>query len=126
MKRGWIALLMIALSLICGGTEYFYVTSNAGVYIRMLDDADEKMERGQIKDAESAVRRLDHRFGGDLSTLEIFAHHNGADSISGDLAMLCRLAQTGRAEEFLAVSAKAKREISALRDSETLSWGNIF
>ena len=54
MKRGWIAVVMIALSLICGGFEYIFVTSNADVYAGMLDDADDKMEHSLIKDAESA------------------------------------------------------------------------
>lgn len=126
MKRGWIAIVMIALSLICGGFEYIYVTGNANVYAGMLDDADDKMEHSLIKDAESVVRRLDHRFKSESGVLNMFMNHGGADNISSDLAMLCRYAQTGDTEEFLATSARAKREILTMRESKRLSWGNIF
>ena len=96
MKRGWIAVVMIALSLICGGFEYIFVTSNADVYVGMLDDADDKMEHSLIKDAESVVRRLDHRFRSESGVLNMFMNHGGADNISSDLAMLCRYAQSCR------------------------------
>ena len=126
MKRGWIAVVMIALSLMCGGFEYIYVTGNADVYAGMLDEADDKMEHSLIKEAESVVRRLDHRFKSESGVLNMFMNHSGADNISSDLAMLCRYAQTGDTEEFLAASARAKREILTLRESKDLSWSNIF
>ena len=92
----------------------------------MLDEADDKMEHSLIKDAESVVRRLDHRFRSESGVLNMFMTHGGADNISSDLAMLCRYAQTGDTDEFLATSARAKREILILRESKALSWGNIF
>lgn len=126
MKRGWIAVIMIALSLICGGYEYWYVTANTEIYVEMLEDADGKMEKNQIQEAESVAQRLDYRFRKDSGTLNMFTTHCDTGDISCDLAMLQRYAQTGDTEEFLATSAKARREIMGLRHSKEFSIGNVF
>lgn len=126
MKRGWIAVIMIALSLLLGGTEYLYVTSNADAYVKMLDDADEKMAHNLVYEAESAAERLDNRFRKQSAMFNIFMFHSEIGHISSDLAMLRRYAQTGSVEDFLATSACAKREILGIRDAKQMTWGNIF
>ena len=126
MKRGWIALLMIALSLILGGTEYWYVTSNADAYVQMLDDADEKMTSGEVYAAQSAAERLDNRFRKQSGMFNIFMFHSDIGHISSDLAMLRRYAQTGSVEDFLATSACAKRKILEIKESKMMKWENIF
>lgn len=126
MKRGWIALIMIAVSLLLGGIEYIYVTANADAYIKMLDDADEKMAHSEIYEAESAAQRLDNRFQKQSAVFNIFMYHSEIGHISCDLAMLRRYARTGETAEFLATSACARREILAIRSAKLLRWENIF
>ncbi len=126
MKRGWIALAMIALSLILGGIEYGYVTMNVDAYVQMLDDADDKMAHNLVYEAQSAAGRLDNRFRKQSGIFNIFMYHSEVGHISSDLAMLRRYAQTGSVEEFLATSACAKREILTIRDAKLLKWENIF
>ena len=105
MKRGWIALIMILLSLTLGGIEYIYVTTNADAYVQMLDDADEKIMQNQVYEAQSVAERLDHRFQKQSGLFNVFMYHTEIGHISSDLAMLRRYAQTGSVEDFLATSA---------------------
>lgn len=126
MKRGWIALGMIAISLILGGIEYYYVTSNADVYIQMLDDADEKMAHNEMYEAESAAQKLYNRFSSQSGVFNIFMYHSELGDIASDLAMMRRYAQTGATEEFLATSACAKSEIRSIRNLKLLKWDNIL
>ena len=126
MKRGWVAVCMLALSLILGGAEYIYVTSNADVYSKMLDEADEKMAQNDIYGAESAAHRLKYRFDKESGMFNIFMYHSEVGSIANDLAMLERYAQTGCTEEFLATSARAKRELMTVKYSKQLKWDNVF
>ena len=126
MKRGWIALIMIALSLVLGGIEYIYVTSNADAYVQMLDDADEKMAHNQVYEAESVATRLDNRFRKQSGMFNIFMFHSDVGHISSDLAMLRQYARTGAVEDFLATSACARRKIQAIKDSKQLRWENVF
>lgn len=126
MKRGWIALIMILLSLTLGGIEYIYVTTNADAYVQMLDDADEKIMQNQVYEAQSVAERLDHRFQKQSGLFNVFMYHTEIGHISSDLAMLRRYAQTGSVEDFLATSACAKREILAIKESKRMSFGNIF
>lgn len=126
MKRGWIALAMIALSLILGGIEYGYVTMNVDAYVQMLDDADDKMAHNLVYEAQSVAERLDNRFRKQSGIFNVFMYHSEVGHISSDLAMLRRYAQTGSVEEFLATSACAKREILTIRDAKLLKWENIF
>ena len=118
MKRGWIALGMIALSLILGGIEYFYVTSNVNAYVKIMHN--------QVYEAESVAQKLDHRFSKQSGVFNIFMYHSEIGHIASDLAMLRRYAQTGSVEDFLATSACAKRKILTIKDSKSLKWGNIF
>lgn len=117
---------MLAFSLILGGAEYLYVTSSADVYSKMLDEADEKMAQNDIYGAESAAQRLKYRFDKESGMFNIFMYHSEVGSIAIDLAMLERYAQTGCTEEFLATSAKAKRELMTVKYSKQLKWDNIF
>ena len=126
MKRGWIALAMIALSLLLGGIEYLYVTSNADAYVQMLDDADEKMAHNQVYEAESVATRLDNRFRKQSGMFNIFMFHSEIGHISSDLAMHRRYAQTGSVEDFLATSACAKRKILEIKESKMMTLENIF
>ena len=126
MKRGWIAVIMIALSLAFGGMDYYYVTSNADIYAGMLTEAQEKMEQSEITEAESVAQRLDYRFRSQKGLMNIFMHHSESGGISCDLAMLEMYARTGGTEEFLATAARAKREIMTMKNSKLLRWENIF
>lgn len=126
MKRGWIALMMFILSLILGGYEYLYVNNSTDIYVQMLDDADEKMANNRMDEALSVAERLDHRFMNQTAIMSVFMYHSEVNNVAYELAKLRRYAQTGDVEEFLATSAKAKREIMDIKDSKTLKWENVF
>lgn len=126
MKRGWIALGLIALSLILGAVDALYTHAVAEKYTAMLNEADAHMERSEIAEAQSVTERLDHRFGEDKGVLHIFSFHSDVNAVGNDLAALRRYAQTGSAADFLAQSAQAKRRILALAELREPRTGNIL
>ena len=126
MKRGWIALGMIALTMLLGGVEYIYVTSNADAYINMLDSADEKMMHNEVLDAETEAEKLDNRFRKQSGMFNIFMFHSEVGHISSDLAMLRQYARTADTEDFLATSACARRKIQDIKNAKLMKWENIL
>ena len=126
MKRGWIALGMIALALLLGGVEYIYVTSNADAYIKMLDSADEKMMHNEVLDAETEAEKLDNRFRKQSGMFNIIMFHSEVGHISSDLAMLRQYARTADTEDFLATSACARRKIQDIKNAKLMKWENIL
>ena len=126
MKRGWIALGMIALALLLGGVEYIYVTSNADAYIKMLDSADEKMMHNEVLDAETEAEKLDNRFRKQSGMFNIFMFHSEVGHISSDLAMLRQYARNADTEDFLATSACARRKIQDIKNAKLMKWENIL
>ena len=126
MKRGWIALVMIALSLLFGGIEYLYVTANADAYLQMLEEADEKMADNKTYEAASVARRLDNRFQKQSGVFNIFMYHSEIGHIASDLAMLEKYAQAGATGDFLATSACARRKLLMIRSAKLIRWENIF
>lgn len=126
MKRGWIALGIIALALLLGGVEYIYVTSNADAYIKMLDSADEKMMHNEVLDAETEAEKLDNRFRKQSGMFNIFMFHSEVGHISSDLAMLRQYARTADTEDFLATSACARRKIQDIKNAKLMKWENIL
>lgn len=126
MKRGYIAVILIVLSLIIGGVEYVYVTGTTDALLALLDEADAHMEQNEVYQAHSVAERLDYRFTNSSETLKIFAYHSEVGNISGEIAALRRYAQTGSAAEFLATSAKLKRDISSVKYSKQLKLENIL
>ncbi len=126
MKRGWIAVGLIAVSLIIGGVEYLYTASAARIYTEMLNDADACMEDNDAYEAQSITERLDHRFNEDKEILKSFSFHSDINAIGNDLAALRRYAQTGNTADYLALSAQTKRRILALSELRSPRLGNIF
>ena len=126
MKRGWLAVCMIALSLLLAGAEYLYVTSAADTYVSMLEEADGKMAQNDIYGAESAAKRLQTRFGKQSGMFNIFMFHSEVGHISSDLAMLRQYARTADTEDFLATSACARRKIQDIKNAKLMKWENIL
>ena len=126
MKRAWIAVGLIALSLILGGVEYLYVTTAANVYTEMLNEADEHMEKNEAYEVQSITERLDHRFNEDAGMLDMVSFHSEINAVSYDLASLRRYAQTGNTADYLALSAQVKRKILTLSDLRSPRLENIF
>ena len=126
MKRGWIALAMIALAMLLGGIEYIYVTTNADAYIKMLDDATEKMMHNEVLDAQTEAEKLDNRFRKQSGMFNIFMFHSEIGHISSDLTMLREYARTADTEDFLATSACSKRKIQDIKNAKLMKWENIF
>ena len=126
MKRAWAALGLIVLSLLIGGVDYLYTATAATVYTKMLDEAEEHIRRNEAYEAQSVTERLDHRFNEDKRMLHIFSFHSEINAIGSDLAAMSRYAQTGNTADYLAVSAQAKRRISALYELRAPKLGNIL
>ena len=126
MKRAWIALGLIAVSLAIGGIDYLYTATAAGVYSEMLSEADAHMEKNEAYEAQSVTERLDHRFSEDMRVLQIFSFHSDVNVISNDLAAMRRFSQTGNTADYLATSAQARRRISALYEVKAPKPGNIL
>ena len=126
MKRGWIALGLIAAALVLSGAEYLFTASAAHTYTQMLNEADACMESGDTEGAQSLAERLDHRFNEDKGILHIFSFHSDINAIGGDLAVLRRYAQNDSLADFLATSAQAKRRILTLRELRVPRLGNIL
>lgn len=126
MKRGWIAGLLIALSLIAGLTEYGYVRASTSMYLSLLDEAQERMASGEVHNAQSTAERLERRFEGQSGMFNIFMYHSEVGHIASDLSRLKEYARTGDASEFLATASCAKTEIEAIREAKSVRWDNIF
>lgn len=126
MKRAWIAIGLIVLSLILGGAEYLYAATAAKVYTEMLNEADEHMERNEAYEVQSITERLDHRFGEDAGLFDMLSFHSEINAISYDLASLRRYAQTGNTADYLALSAQVKRKILTLADIRSPRLENIL
>ena len=116
MKRGWIAVGLIAASLILGGAEYLYLSTSANIYVEMLNEADEAIAENKAYKAQSAAERLCHRFGEEKTLYRILSFHSEINSIDGDFAALSQFARTGSTADFLAQSAQTKRRILALAE----------
>lgn len=117
---------MIALSLLLAGFENIYVTMNSAVYLNMLNEADADMEQNMVEEALSIVERLDYRFDKQSKVFESLMYHSEIGAVSSDLAMLRRYAQTGDTGEFLATSAKAKREIVTISNDRLPRIENLL
>lgn len=114
MKRGWIAVGLIAASLLLGGTEWLYHHTAAHIYVEMLNEADEAIAQNEAYKAQSVTQRLCHRFDEDKTLFRVLCFHSEINTIDAELAALTQYARTGSTADFLAQSAQTKRRITAL------------
>jgi hypothetical protein len=126
MKRGWIALLMIALVLLAGAVELMWIDASTGLCLNMLSEADERMATNDIEGAVSIAERLDHRFSEQAGVYDLLLYHGEVLSISKGLGAMRRYAQAGETAEFLAASAAVRRELLSVRNTRLPSLGNVF
>ena len=126
MKRAWIALGLILVSLLIGGIDYLYAAGASDIYTDMLNKADAHIEKNEAYEAQSVTERLDHRYNEDKRILHIFSFHSDINAIGNDLAALRRYAQTGNTADYLATSAQTKRRILSLYELRAPKLGNIL
>ena len=126
MKRGWIALIMIVIAMILSGVEYLYLNTTTDTYLKMLDEADTAIEENDVYTAQSVSKRLDHRFQEHSRGLDLFLYHGEVKDISKATAALRRYAQTGDTAEFLAQSARIRRELISLRNTRIPRFEHIL
>ena len=126
MKRGWIALVMILVSLALSTAELLYLNSGIHTCVEMLNEADAHMEKNEMREAQSLAERVDHRYSTQAGMLDILMYHSEVQEISKDLAELRRYAQTGSTAEFLAASARIKRALLSMHNSHLLKLGNVL
>ena len=117
MKRGWLALIMVAAALLISGMEYLNLSANTEVCIKMLDEADAAAGNRDFVLAESIAKRLDHRFQEQSRGLDFFLYHEEVKNITKALAALRRYGQMGDDTEFLALSARIKRELISIQNT---------
>ncbi|MBQ6153040.1 MAG: DUF4363 family protein [Ruminococcus sp.] len=126
MKRGVIALILLILAGFAAGYQYFYVTSNTGMLVEMLREADQSVEENDLLTAKDTVERLDHRYNELEKSLHIFIHHKDTDAVSQHLAALRRYAETGNTADFLATSAVIKRALLSMYNTEVPCFQNVM
>jgi hypothetical protein len=126
MKRGWIALLMIGAVALIAAAESLWISTNTGLCLNMLNEADERMATNDIEGAVSISERLDHRFSEQAGIYDLFLYHGEVLSISKGLGAMHRYASVGETAEFLAASMAVRRELLSIRNTRTPAFGNIF
>lgn len=126
MKRGVAALLVIIIVLLLTGVQFLYITSRAELYVKMLNNAEEKIEHNDLPAAQEEIQKLDHRYVGSERILEIFLPHSDVNEVSVNLAMLRRYAQTGSIEEYMALSAATKRMLLTMSEAQQPHFHNIL
>jgi len=126
MKRFWIALAMLAIVIIAGVAEYLYINANVGILVDLLNEADESIEQQDMYAAQDIAERLDTRFSNNARIFDIFMFHSEVTEIGKGLAALRRYSQTGEVSEFLATSARIKRELISMKNSRVPRLENIL
>ena len=126
MKRFWIALGILCVTLAFSGWGLYRIDSVVDGMSHTLDQLQESVEQEDAKRAQELSEQFLRQWQEHQSTLERYIHHESLDQITGLAAQLSVLASY---QEYALLSAQAahlEELLYHVREAEFPNLGNIF
>ncbi len=126
MKRIWIAIAFLSLSLIFAITEFVLVSNNCKKYTEQIKEAERYISDKEFSGAVNICKNVEKDWEKSKKDLNIFLIHTYSDDISESIAKLLEYAENKNIEGFLSQAGKTKRQLLHIKQSELPNLENIM
>lgn len=126
MKRIYIAIAFLIISITTGIFEMFYVTNKIDELNEQILTADKLFENESYEDAIDILSAAESKWQNNLSIFDILLIHDYVDEISVNLSAMKSYVATNSGDEYLAESAGIKKQLTSIKDSELVQIENIL
>ncbi|MBE6824118.1 MAG: DUF4363 family protein [Ruminococcaceae bacterium] len=126
MKRIWVAVGFLALSLIFAFAEFLIVSKSYKNYVEQIQIAEYYISDKEFSVAQDICKNIEEEWEKSRKTLNVFMIHTYSENISESIAKLSEYAQNKDKKAFLSQSSKTKRQLLYIKQSELPNLENIM
>lgn len=126
MKRLWVAISLLALSIFFATFEYITVLKNYEEFTPVLEKAEYYCSDKEYSKAFDTIEQAQLSWDKKSKVLNSLIDHTHTESINESFFQLLESAQKQDSVEFLSICNKTKRQLLSLKESELPSFDNIM
>lgn len=126
MKKGWIAVGLLAAMVALAGWHVNALNTLTGELSAKLERAEALAERGDWDQALALTMEARDRWESKRVYLHITLDHAVTDEITADFAQTLELLECQEAGEYSAASAQLKAQLELLGEGELPTWENLL
>lgn len=126
MKKGWIALALLAGMTVLAGWHVSVLTTLTGELSATLERAEALAEKGDWAQALRLTQEAEDHWASKRVYLHITLDHAVTDQITADFAETLELLECQEAGEYSAASARLKTQLELLGEGEVPTLENLL
>lgn len=126
MKRIYIAILFIIISLCAAAFETGYISAKVELFTAKIDLADKMMYQGETEQAARICLEAENEWNESSKIIDMLLIHDYVDSIGNNISQMKSLAENDSKELYFAKSVAAKKELASIKESEYPFVENIM
>ncbi len=126
MKRIWVAIGFLVLSVVLAVTEFTLVSISCKKYTEQIEIAESYISDKEFSDAENICEKIEVDWEKSKKSLNSFLTHTYSDGIAESIARLIEYAKNKDIEGFLSQAGKTKRQLLHIKQSELPNLENIM
>lgn len=127
MRRIYIAIALLAISIAAGVFETVNVSQGSQKYIDYIDEINKKIDDDEVKNAAVLCKKADEEFM-DMSENYMFYYymHKNLEEIESNLSSMYEYLRNDEVHDYYAAAAITKRKLESMRDTGSVNLQNIL
>lgn len=126
MKRIFITLVIMAVTLTAAVLELSYISSQADGFINRIETIDKLAKNENFNEAEAECKTLEKDWNRNVDKVSILLIHDYVDKIGLNISRMKVFLESGDANMYFAESTDAKKELASIKESEFPYLENIL
>lgn len=126
MKRIYIAVAFIIISLAAAVSELCYVSSSVDYFTEKISISDDCIENEEYTKAAELMREIEKEWQESTRITDVLLIHDYVDSIGGGISVMRSFSQSKSRDDYFSESARVKKELASIKESEFVYLENIF
>lgn len=126
MKRLWVAILLLVISIFFATFENITVMNNYKKFTPILEKAEQYCSDKEFSKAFDTIKQAQLSWDKKSKVLNSLIDHTHTENINESFFQLLESAQKQEGVEFLSICNKTKRQLLSMKESELPSFDNIM
>lgn len=126
MKRLWVAILLLIISIFFATFENITVMNNYKNFTPILEKAEQYCSDKEFSKAFDTIKQAQLSWDKKSKVLNSLIDHTHTENINESFFQLLESAQKQERVEFLSICNKTKRQLLSMKESELPSFDNIM
>ncbi len=118
MKRIYIAVIFLLITLCAAAVETGYITAKADMFISKIENIDKLMRRNEYTSALRICQNTEKEWYDSAGTIDMLLIHDYVDEIGLSISKMTSFAERKNIDMYFSESTDAKKELTSIKESE--------